>query len=62
MSFSPRDVAHTKKLTADNAAAVQAKIPGSDETTQPDRKSPSEHHVSDDAAGSEGIDDPAVKD
>jgi hypothetical protein len=62
MNPPARNVAHTKRLTADNEAAVEAKIPSSDETTHPDRKSPPAEHVSDDAAGAEGIDDPAVDD
>lgn len=62
MNPPPRNVAHTKKVTADNEAPGEAMIPGSDETTQPDRKSRIEHHVSDDAAGDEGIDEPAADD
>ena len=62
MNPPPRNVAHTKKLTADNEAPSETMTPGSDETTEPDRTSPLEHHVVDDAAGDEGIDDPAVDD
>ena len=59
---SRREVAHTKKVTADNEAPGEAMVLGSDQTPQPDNKPRIEHHVSDDAAGDEGIDDPAVDD
>lgn len=62
MNLPPRNVAHANKLTADSEAPSETMNPGSDATTKPDRKSPPEDHVTDDAAGDEGIDDPAVDD
>jgi hypothetical protein len=54
MTPPPRNVAHTKKVSADDEAP--------EETPQRDRKSSIEHPVSDDAAGDEGIDEPAADD
>jgi hypothetical protein len=54
MTPPPRNVAHTKKVGADDEAT--------ETTPQPDRTSSSEHSVSDDAAGDEGIDEPAAHD
>jgi hypothetical protein len=51
---APRNLAHTKKASADDESP--------DETLQPDRTSSIEHSVSDDAAGDEGIDEPAAED
>lgn len=61
MTAPPRNVAHSKKVAADNEAP-DAMVPRSDQTLQPDGKSRIEHHVSDDAAGDEGIDEPAADD
>lgn len=54
-----RNVAHPNTVNPDHEAPDET-IPDSDETPQPDRTSPVEHHVSDDAAGDEGIDEPAA--
>ena len=62
MTSPLRYVARTKKVTADNEAPGDAMNLGSDERMQPDCKPGIEHHVIDDAAGDEGIDEPAVND
>jgi hypothetical protein len=48
MTPPPRHVARSKQVTANS------------ETPQPDDKSSIQHPVSDDAAGDEGIDEPAA--
>jgi hypothetical protein len=53
MTIPPRNVAHTKKVSADEAP---------EETPRPDGTSSIEHSVSDDAAGDEGIDEPSADD
>jgi hypothetical protein len=54
MTPPPRNDAHTKKVSADDEAP--------EESPRPDRTSSIEHSVSDDAAGDEGIDEPAADD
>jgi hypothetical protein len=54
MTPPPRNVAHTKKVSAHDEAP--------EETPRPGSKSSIEHSVSDDAAGDEGIDEPAADD
>jgi hypothetical protein len=54
MTPPPRNVAHTNKVSADDEAP--------EETPTPDPKSSIGQHVSDDAAGDEGIDEPAADD
>jgi hypothetical protein len=54
MTPPPRNVAHTHKVSADDEAT--------EETPRPDGTSSIDHSVSDDAAGDEGIDEPAAVD
>ena len=44
----PRNIAHDKKTASDKAAHGEEIAPGADETPQPGKKPPMEHHAGDD--------------
>jgi hypothetical protein len=59
MDPSAHHIAHVEEITSDNP--VQGKtIRGVQEAPTPDHQSSIEHQSSDDAAGDEGIDEPAA--
>ncbi len=61
MDVSSHHAAHNKESTSDDEALGET-IRGSKEAPTPDPKSSNGPHLSDDAAGDEGIDEPAADD